>query len=374
MEYLSAQEAAEKWGISQRRVHQYCEQNRIEGVTRIGRAWAIPEEAQKPEDPRKNGRKTEKKEEGKREELRIGAVITAAGRTDGENQISPLTNIGSTSVIKRMIILFQQANVFPIVVITGYQALEVEQHLSNYGVIFIRNEDFDRADKLDSAKLGFQYLQGKCDKVFFASVKMPMFMADTLKKMTDAGQQIVIPSFQGKSGHPVLISAELIPEILAYHGKDGMRGAMAQMHCSRGKMEVEDEGVLLTTENIGRIDELVETYNNRLLHPFFKISIENDRLFFDSRGKFLLQLIKETKSVQNACRQIAMSRGKAWDMINQMEEALGFAVVKRRQGGNRGGKTELTPEGESFLEWYFEYEKQVKKYASQLFAERFKYF
>lgn len=51
--YISTAEAAEKWGITQRRVKVLCAQNRIVGVIRVGRVWAIPAGTQKPLDARK---------------------------------------------------------------------------------------------------------------------------------------------------------------------------------------------------------------------------------------------------------------------------------------------------------------------------------
>lgn len=53
MEYISAKEAGIMWGISERRVQVLCEQSRIEGVQRLGKAWAIPKDAPKPPDARK---------------------------------------------------------------------------------------------------------------------------------------------------------------------------------------------------------------------------------------------------------------------------------------------------------------------------------
>ena len=52
MKYLSAKEAAEKWGIGERRVQTLCNQNRIDGVIRIGSTWGIPDNAEKPKDAR----------------------------------------------------------------------------------------------------------------------------------------------------------------------------------------------------------------------------------------------------------------------------------------------------------------------------------
>lgn len=52
-EYMTAQEAAELWGISVRRVQRLCKENRIEGVMNINRVWLIPKNAEKPADARK---------------------------------------------------------------------------------------------------------------------------------------------------------------------------------------------------------------------------------------------------------------------------------------------------------------------------------
>ncbi|MCI9640831.1 MAG: Fic family protein [Emergencia sp.] len=50
--YMTVKQAAEKWGISDRRVRILCTEGKILGVTREGRSWMIPAEAKKPEDGR----------------------------------------------------------------------------------------------------------------------------------------------------------------------------------------------------------------------------------------------------------------------------------------------------------------------------------
>lgn len=52
LEYISAPEAAKKWGISERRVQKLCEENRIPGVAKFSRMWLIPKDAEKPTDKR----------------------------------------------------------------------------------------------------------------------------------------------------------------------------------------------------------------------------------------------------------------------------------------------------------------------------------
>ena len=40
--YISIREASYRWGVSERRVNQYCAEGRIPGASRFGRSWAIP--------------------------------------------------------------------------------------------------------------------------------------------------------------------------------------------------------------------------------------------------------------------------------------------------------------------------------------------
>ena len=49
MNYVSVAKMAEKWGISERSVRNYCSAGRISGAFIIGKTWNIPEDAEKPE-------------------------------------------------------------------------------------------------------------------------------------------------------------------------------------------------------------------------------------------------------------------------------------------------------------------------------------
>lgn len=55
-DYMSVNEAAEKWNLTIRMVQKMCADDRIEGVVRFGKSWAIPMDAERPTDRRiRNG-------------------------------------------------------------------------------------------------------------------------------------------------------------------------------------------------------------------------------------------------------------------------------------------------------------------------------
>ena len=55
--YMTIKQAAQKWGIGERRINTLCQEGRIEGAVKFGKSWAIPADAKKPIDQRiKTGR------------------------------------------------------------------------------------------------------------------------------------------------------------------------------------------------------------------------------------------------------------------------------------------------------------------------------
>lgn len=69
--YCSVQEIAKRWGISVRWVNQYALDGRIPGAERLGRSWAIPESAVKPEKHRSGPKpkKCQREEAGRNKQI-----------------------------------------------------------------------------------------------------------------------------------------------------------------------------------------------------------------------------------------------------------------------------------------------------------------
>ncbi|OAA92047.1 NTP transferase domain-containing protein [Clostridium coskatii] len=306
-----------------------------------------------------------------KEKKTTGGIIAAAGKTSERDETYPLRKIGSITIVKRIVLTFQKAGVSPIVVITGYKSEEIERNLAYYGVIFLYNGEYENSQMLDSVKIGLDFLKNKCDQVIFNPVSAPLFTPETIQKMIECDKQLLSPSYHGKTGHPLLISSKLIPQVLKYDGNGGMEGAIQNIGVERQLMDVEDEGILSDTGDPCQLEKLLKKHNQRILHPFVKISIEKESMFFNSRTKLLLILIQNTHSVRNACKHMALSYSKAWNMLNQLEEELGYAVVKRKHGGRNGGKTYLTEEGMEFLKKYEQFEHNVRQYAKDEFDRLF---
>ena len=50
--YMTIKDASEKWNIGLRRINTLCNEGRIDGASKVGNVWVIPEDAKKPKDER----------------------------------------------------------------------------------------------------------------------------------------------------------------------------------------------------------------------------------------------------------------------------------------------------------------------------------
>ncbi len=302
---------------------------------------------------------------------KVAGVISAAKKLIRNEQTHSLLQIGAISAIKRIVLTFQVAGIDPIVVITGFDSDMIERELSDYGVIFLHKDNYEQCQLFQLAKLGMEYLQDKCDRVMFTPIDIPLFSPDTLRKMIVAREKAVSPSYQHKIGHPTLIAADIIPLLLNYQGDGGLPGALEEYQIKRRILEVEDVGILEDTDQLEYKSDLIRKHNSDIFHPFLRLSLEQENLFFDAKTKLLLTLIQETNSVKGACKAMALSYSKAWHMLNTLEEAVHYKVITRKQGGSKGGKTQLTPQGARLLQNYELLEQRVKEYTREEFRKIF---
>jgi molybdate transport repressor ModE-like protein len=298
----------------------------------------------------------------------IGGIIIAASTS----RAKPMLKLGSIPVVKRIVLTFQQAEVFPIVVITGTQEEEVRHELSDFGVIFIKNENCEDATLYESLKIGLNYLQDKCSHIAIAPVNSPVFTPETLMKLLVANNDVAFPVYQEQVGYPILITTGVIPEIMDYKDEEGFRQAIYSYRDNHARVEVEDEGVVQDIHSYEQLQMLLEKYNKTLMQASVGLSIEKETVFFDNRAKLLLYLVSETMSVSKACELMSMSYAKAWKVLNKLEDELGYRMIQRRQGGSRIGRTLLTQKGMDFLQAYMEYEDSVFTYARSEFVRIFK--
>lgn len=85
----------------------------------------------------------------------------------------------------------------------------------------------------------------------------------------------------------------------------------------------------------------------------------------------LLLNIGELGSLAATAERMQISYRKAWGLLRQSEQTLGFALIEKHRGGRDGGNTLLTEEGKNLVESYralrVEFDSSVKVFVKNFF-------
>lgn len=118
-------------------------------------------------------------------------------------------------------------------------------------------------------------------------------------------------------------------------------------------------------------DDFEPGENKSRFRVWTKIMFGKDKPIFGPGPLVLLKHISETGSVRTACQEMTLSYSKAWQILNQLEEDTGFAVIVRHHGGAGGGSSELTDKGRYLVERYEVLCQETKQAVDRLFDQIF---
>ena len=85
----------------------------------------------------------------------------------------------------------------------------------------------------------------------------------------------------------------------------------------------------------------------------------------------LLERVDELHSLRKATAAMGMAYSKAWSIVKNAENALGFPLLVSTVGGKGGGSAALTDRGRKFLAAYRRFESVVHNYADEIFEDLF---
>ena len=161
--------------------------------------------------------------------MKAGAVIVSAGLSSRMGAFKPMLPFGSETIIRHNVLSLLNSGCSPVCIVTGFKSDLLKEHLSDLPVICIENPDYRTTQMFDSVKLGLSAIPESCERVLFTPGDACAYSNDTVNSLLSAEADICIPVFDGKRGHPVMISRRVIPHILSYEGSGGLGGALTSL-------------------------------------------------------------------------------------------------------------------------------------------------
>ena len=231
-------------------------------VMRMGVGGLLKEDARPM--PREKAPGTPRSGAAPRSAPTIAAVVLAAGRSRRMAPHNKLLVADKTGkpMIARVVDNVLSSKARPVIVVTGHQAEQVEHILGGRPVRYVHAQDY--AEGLSaSLKAGIAAVPEDCAAAIVCLGDMPLVTGRMLDRLLESydreeGRLIVLPTFHGKQGNPMLWDRRFFPEILQITGDSGARFLVGKHVEAVAEVEMADDAVLRdfdTTESLNTLPQ-----------------------------------------------------------------------------------------------------------------------
>ena len=185
----------------------------------------------------------------------VSAIVLAAGTSTRMGRAKQLLPLGGTTVLAQTLDKVRSARVAEIILVLGASAEAIRQQLPPSlldGLKVVVNQAYVKG-MASSLHEGLAALDQRSDAALIILGDQPFIRPQTLGQIVDGYRRsrakIVIPSYQGNRGNPVLLDRSVFSEVMALEGDVGCRAIFGSHLEAILKVEVEDKGVLLDIDD-----------------------------------------------------------------------------------------------------------------------------
>jgi len=180
----------------------------------------------------------------------ITAVLLAAGESRRMGEFKQLLLLGDKTFVEHCVDNLLASKVDEVIVVTGHRESEVRGAIGTRPVEIVHNPDY-QSGMASSIKCGVRQMSNNAEACVISLVDQPRIDAATIDRLIqvykdayDRGPSlIVIPTYGGRGGHPILLDLALREEILTMDPEIGLRrvvlahsGAIARVPVSSAEV------------------------------------------------------------------------------------------------------------------------------------------
>lgn len=191
-----------------------------------------------------------------------GVVLAAGGSSRFAGPVAKqLVEIGGEPAVRRAVRRALESRLERVVVVTGHVAEEVRRAVDGLAVERIHNPQWSEGQS-GSVRAGLAAVAGEAVAVVFIPCDQPFLtcgLIDQLVARHAAGDAaIVVPTWRGRRGAPVLIDGSLFAELETIKGDAGARQLFARHAVV--ELETDDQAALLDFDSESRLGELLHRF------------------------------------------------------------------------------------------------------------------
>ena len=183
----------------------------------------------------------------------IAGIILSGGESSRMGFPKALLPVEGQLFIERIVSAFQTSRVHRIIVVLGHHAVEIKPKIQDLPVTVVINEDY-RKGQLSSLITAIRFLEAEdggqpIDGLMVHLVDHPFLSAvlvdEMIERFYQSNKLIVVPSYRGKRGHPVLFSKGLFSELLDTPLEQGAKPVVHGHRNETLEIVTEEKGILL---------------------------------------------------------------------------------------------------------------------------------
>ncbi len=186
--------------------------------------------------------------------MKTAAIVLAAGggsRYKG-NQFKLLEQIHGTSIVKISVQKMIMAGFSPVIVVIGSHSSEVRAEIGDLDISLVENKNWLQGQSF-SLKKGLEMMPDGCSGVCIALADMPFVKGETITQLDSFHHKfpdsIIVPTFQGKRGNPVIFPQCQIKKLFqAAHSDQGGRSLIGKE--ATEWIEVNDQYILKDIDTV----------------------------------------------------------------------------------------------------------------------------
>jgi molybdenum cofactor cytidylyltransferase len=178
---------------------------------------------------------------------RVAGIVPCAGRSERMGTSKALLDAGGRSFVAAVVGALFGGGCDPVVVVVGAGQEDEARRAKAAGAVVLENPD-PGDGPVTSLRLALSALRGEVQGVAFLPVDHPLVTPETVARLREAllaGEApLVLPTVQGRRGHPALFDRTLFAALSDPSLEEGAR-SVVHAHLDRAALvEVDDPGVV----------------------------------------------------------------------------------------------------------------------------------
>jgi molybdenum cofactor cytidylyltransferase len=195
----------------------------------------------------------------------ICAIVLAAGCSSRMGTQKLLLPFGQSTVISHIVNQLIKRKVVKTYVVVGHKSEQIIDELPDKPVTIIHNPEY-KTGMLSSVRAGIRDIPQEYGAILIVLGDQPSITTKLINEMVQCfsakEKKIVVPKYNGKRGHPILLSTIFKNEILMNFDDVGLRGILRAHDNDIYEMNVTDPSVISDMDYPQDYQIEIERYEN----------------------------------------------------------------------------------------------------------------